>query len=44
MRKTILLLALLPLLAACASETPIKKANCWSSMSFVETRDCVQVK
>lgn len=40
MRKSLLLLALLPLLAACASEAPIKKANCWSSMSFVETRDC----
>ena len=39
MRKAILLLALLPALAACG-ETPIKKANCWNSMAFVEPRDC----
>lgn len=43
MRKLILLLALLPLVSACG-ETPIKKANCWSSMSFVETRDCAGMR
>lgn len=43
MRKALFLLVLVPLLSACG-ETPIKKANCWNSMSFVETRDCAAVR
>ena len=41
-KRSILLLALLPLLAACGT-TPIKKTNCWSSLSFVSNganEDC----
>lgn len=33
-KRSILLLAVLPLMAACNSQ-PIKKTNCWSSLSFV---------
>ena len=44
MRKALFLLALVPLLSACASEAPIKKANCWSTMSFVQTRDCAALR
>ena len=36
MRKTtLIILALLPMLAACG-QTPIRKTNCWSGLSFVQ--------
>ncbi len=35
----ILLMATLPLLAGCG-ETPIRKSNCWTSMTLLATGDC----
>lgn len=36
----LLLLAVLPVLAACGGETPIRKTNCWSTMALVQMDDC----
>ncbi len=43
MGKAILLLVLLPLLSACG-ESPIKQANCWNRMAFVDAPDCAPAR
>lgn len=39
MRKLLMLAVVSGLLAGCG-EKPIRKTNCWSSMSFVASPDC----
>lgn len=39
MRKLLFLGVIVGLLSACG-EQPIKKTNCWSSMSFVASPEC----
>ena len=39
MRKVLILAAVAALLAGCG-EQPIRKTNCWSSMTFVASADC----
>ena len=39
MRKLLVLAVLAGLLAGCG-EQPIRKTNCWSSMSFVPSPEC----
>ena len=39
MRKVVILAALAASLAGCG-EQPIRKTNCWSSMSFVASANC----
>ncbi|WP_255434934.1 hypothetical protein [Paracoccus sp. MC1862] len=39
MRKVVILAALAASLAGCG-EQPIRKTNCWSSMSFVTSANC----
>ena len=39
MRRLLILAALAASLAGC-TEQPIRKTNCWSSMSFMASPDC----